>query len=219
MDVINRLFAMGVDVNHELTQKRPYGTGGGRFAEYDKRGGTGPLMVAAMNSDHEAIQALLAHGAEVDLKNVFQMTPLMVASGMSGTGNDGAAGPSGERVNKTIDLLLEGGADINARVIDSQTYTAKLVSYVQGRNDQEGRTALIAAAGRGSEAMVRHLLDRGADPTLRDAAGKSALDVAREPVPESITAEQQKTRLATGRKAVAAVLESVLAARQGTGSR
>ena len=67
--------------------------------------------------------------------------------------------------------------------------------------------------------MVRHLLDRGADPTLRDAAGKSALDVAREPVPDSITAEQQKTRLATGRKAVAAVLESVLAARQGAGSR
>jgi ankyrin repeat protein len=168
-------------------------------------------MVAAMNSDHEAIEALLAHGAEVDLRNVFQMTPLMVASGMSGTGNDGNAGPTGERVTRTIDLLIAGGADVNARVVGSDSRTATLVSYVIGRKDQEGRTALLAAAGRGSEAMVRYLLDRGADPTLRDAAGKSALDIAREPLPEVVTAEATKARLTAGRAAVVELLETAAA--------
>ncbi len=208
IQVIDRLLDIGVDTNHQLTQKRPYGTGGGRFEQYDRRGGTGPLMIAAMNNDHDAIRALLAHGAEADLRNVFEMTPLMVASGMSGTGNDGAVGPSGDRAFKTLDLLIEGGADVNARVVDSDTKTATLVSYVVGRKDQEGRTALIAAAGRGSEAMVRYLLQRGADLSLRDAAGKSALDVAMEPPPESLTNEQQRERLIAGRKAVVALLES-----------
>jgi hypothetical protein len=32
---------------------------------------------------------------------------------------------------------------------------------------------------------VKHLLERGADPTLRDAVGKTALDYAREPAPIS----------------------------------
>jgi hypothetical protein len=56
--------------------------------------------------------------------------------------------------------------------------------------------------------MVRYLLDRGADPTVRDAAGKSALEIAREPPPESITSEQQKERLIAGRAAVVQLLET-----------
>lgn len=211
MNVIDRLLDMGVDTNHQLTQKRPYGSGGGRFEQYDRRGGTGPLMIAAMNSDAEAIEALLAHGAEVDLRNVFQMTPLMIASGMSGTGSDANAGPSGERVNTAIDLLLAAGADINARVIDSTTRTATLVGYVIGRKDQEGRTALLAAAARGSDAMVRDLLARGADPTVRDAAGKSALDAAREPPLPTLLNEVQRARLIAGRAAVVQILEPILA--------
>jgi ankyrin repeat protein len=209
LDVINRLLEMGVDPNHELTQKRPYGTGGGRFQEYDRRGGAGPLMIAAMNYDQAAIRALLKHGAEVDLPNVFRMTPFMVATGMSGTGNDGAAGPSGERVFRALDLLLEGGADINARVIGSHRRTSALVSYVPSRKDQEGRTALIAAAARGNEPMVRYLLEHGADHRMRDAAGMTALDAARQPIPDAINNEQQRERLEKGRQAVVKLLESL----------
>src|SRR5690606_40059046 len=63
MQVIDRLLDIGVDTSHQLTQKRPYGTGGGRFEQHDRRGGPGPLMIAVMNNDPEAIDALLAHGA------------------------------------------------------------------------------------------------------------------------------------------------------------
>src|SRR5690606_32614347 len=174
MDVINRLLDIGVDTNHQLTQKRPYGTGGGRFEQYDRRGGTGPLMIAVMNNDHEAIQALLAHGAEVDLRNVFEMTPLMIAVGMTGTaGRAGGGGPGGDpaRTLRTLELLLDAGANIDAQVTGSQKRTARLVSYVQGRNDQEGKTALMHAAETGNDRIAKLLLDRGANPQVKDAAG------------------------------------------------
>jgi ankyrin repeat protein len=193
MDVVNRLLAMGVDPNHELTRMRPNGNGRGRFADYMMRGGTTPLMVAVLTLDIEPIKALLAHGAEVDVRNVFQITPLMAAVGMSGSsrGGVGSALPSGSNAKKTdvqdrviqvIDLLLEAGADINARVVDSRTRTAKLVAYIQGR-DHEGQTAIFSAAEAGWDKVVKHMIDRGADPTVRDAAGKYALDYARTPPP------------------------------------
>jgi hypothetical protein len=187
---------MGVDVNHELVRMRPNGNGRGRFGDYMMRGGTGPLMIATLGHDHESIKALLAHGAEVDLPNVFQITPLMAAAGMSGSGRGGigsaigggGGGPGGRgpqedpqlRVIKTIDLLLDAGANINARVTDSRTRTAKLTAYVQGR-DHEGKTAIFAAAEQGWDKVVKHLVERGADPTVRDASGKTALDFARSP--------------------------------------
>ncbi len=191
MDVVNRLLAMGVDPNHELTRMRPNGNGRGRFADYMMRGGTGPLMLAALSYDDEAIKALLAHGAEVDLPNVFQITPLMAAVGMSGSSRGGVGSAIGgghkqvdaqTRAITTIDLLLDAGANINARVTNSHTHTAKLVAYVQGR-DHEGQTALFAAAEAGWDKVVKHMLDRGADPTVRDAAHKTALDYARSPPP------------------------------------
>jgi ankyrin repeat protein len=193
MDVVNRLLSMGVDPNHELTRMRPNGNGRGRFADYMMRGGTGPLMIATLTYDNEAIKALLAHGAEVDTPNVFRITPLMAAAGMSGSARGGvgsAIGGSGRRqqvdvqarVIETIDLLLDAGANVNARVVDSHTRTAKLVAYVQGR-DHEGQTALFSAAEAGWDRVVKHLVERGADPTVRDAAGKTALDHARSPPP------------------------------------
>lgn len=185
MDVVNRLLDMGVDPNHELTRMRPNGPGRGRFADYMQRGGMTPLLIATMSHDVEAMQALLAHGAEVDVPNAFRITPLMAAAGMTGTGRpEGVQLQGGEqqdRVIKTLDVLLDAGADINARITDSYTHTAKLVAYIQGR-DQEGRTALFSAAELGWDKVVQHLIDRGADPMLKDANGQTVLDAALAPV-------------------------------------
>jgi len=73
MDVADRLFRMGVDPNHELTRMRPNGNGRGRFEDYMMRGGTTALMVAALSFDEVAVKALLAHGAEVDEPNDFEI--------------------------------------------------------------------------------------------------------------------------------------------------
>ena len=220
MKVANRLLEMGVDPNHELTRMRPNGNGRGRFADYMMRGGTGPLMIATLTYDDEAIKLLLAHGADVDTPNVFQITPLMAAAGMSGSSRGGVGsaiggGPGGgkpvdvqARAIATLDLLLDGGANINARVVDSHTYTAKLVAYVQGR-DHEGQTAIFSAAEAGWDRVVKHLVERGADPTVRDAAGKTALDYARTPPPAGPGAVRAGPEQAASRAATIAYLESL----------
>jgi ankyrin repeat protein len=58
-------------------------------------------------------------------------------------------------------VLLDHGADVNMRSGDD-------------------RTALMHAAAHGWIASVRLLLSRGADPTLTDRSGRTALDLARE---------------------------------------
>jgi uncharacterized protein len=57
-------------------------------------------------------------------------------------------------------LLLDHGARIDAA-------------------DNRGRTALMIAAEAGHLEMVDLLIARGANRSLRDASGKSALDLAR----------------------------------------
>jgi uncharacterized protein len=221
MDLVNRLLAMGVDPNHQLTRMRPNGNGRGRFADYMMRGGTTPLMIATLSYDDEAIRVLLAHGAEVNVANVFRITPLMAAAGMSGSSRGGvgsAIAPGGgprkpedvqARVNATIDLLLGAGANINTRVINSHTHTAKLVAYVTGR-DHEGQTALFAAAEEGWDRVVKHLLERGADPTVRDDDNKLALDYARHPprLFRGPTAAQRGKSEEASRAATVALLEA-----------
>jgi ankyrin repeat protein len=219
MDVVNRLLSMGVDPNHELTRMRPNGNGRGRFADYMMRGGATPLMIAALTYDDVAIQALLAHGAEVDVPNVFQITPFMAAAGMYGSSRGGVGsaitGAAKQtdiqaRVIKTMDLLLDAGANINARVMDSHTHTAKMIAYVQGR-DHEGQTALFSAAEAGWDKVVKHLLDRGAEPNVQDAAGKTALDYARHPTPAGPGAPPRDgPEAVASRAATVAVLEAQL---------
>jgi ankyrin repeat protein len=226
MDVVNRLLKMGVDPNHELTRMRPNGFGRGRFSDYMLRGGTGPLMAATLGYDPVAIKALLAHGAEVDLPNVFRITPLMAAAGMTGSFRSaidpvgGTTPPPGDiqlHAITVIDLLLEGGANINARVTDNHNRTARLTAYVYNR-ENEGKTALFAAAEFGWDKVVRHLIDRGADPTVRDATGKTALDYAREPAPispgQTPADDTNGGRFATSnRAATVAILERATAAK------
>jgi uncharacterized protein len=222
MDVVNRLLAMGVDPNHELTRMRPNGNGRGRFEEYMLRGGTTPVLVAAMRYDNVALKALIAHGADVNIPNVFRITPLMAAAGMSGSGRFRILfhGDVQARAIKTIDLLLNAGAKINARVTNSHTHTAKLVAYVQGR-DHEGQTALFAAAESGWNNVVKHLLDRGASATVRDDDGKTALDYARHP-PRLLAGPAARARgrdkSAAAARAATVALLAALTPKSGTGA-
>ena len=206
MDVVDRLLAMGVDVNHQLTRMRPNGPGRGRFADYDMRGGTSALHVAVFSHDHEAIEKLLAHGAEVDLRNVFRLTPLMYAAGMSGNGRGPGGADDQDQAIRTIDMLLDAGADINAQVYDSHTLTAKLDTYIAWK-DNEGRTPLHSAAELGWDKVARRLVERGADITIRDNEGNTPLDLALQPVEESTRPGRRPSQ--EGRMAVVALLSDL----------
>lgn len=98
-------------------------------------GGSAPLMYAALYGDADDVRALLDEGADPNIKNEVGATALMWAV---------------DDLEKTK-LLVEHGADVNARSDDK-------------------RTPLVIGAGRyGSSAVVKFLLDHGADPSFEGA--------------------------------------------------
>jgi ankyrin repeat protein len=146
--------------------------------------GEGPLHIAARAGDGPEVARLLAAGAVVDAGNYRRYTPLHIAAGVAASevvalllaagaepaalstfkttplheAARGGAGSTADAQLETIDRLLEAGCPINAV-------------------DSTGRTALWYAAATGPAPwpaerqaaryrVLRHLLDRGADPGI-----------------------------------------------------
>jgi ankyrin repeat protein len=185
--LIERFLASGVDVNPQLTLHRP-GRGGNseRFTDDLLTAGATPLLRAAITHDHAAMRALLEHGAEVDLPNATGMTPLMAAAGLgvrninfgANRSPDFEADPEVEnKVIASLEILLAAGANIDARVTDIHSRTAR-IARPSGMTDREGQTALYSAANRGWTRVVTFLIERGAQVAVVDALGKSPLDAA-----------------------------------------
>lgn len=129
------------------------------------------LMIAAAKADVGIVKALLEKGAKVNARDYMNRTPLMWAVGQDKDfGEDFAAvnrlGQPGveERVLATIRMLLARGTAINVRT-----------------NDYEyGMTALMIAVSRTNRAVVKLLLDKGADVRVNNDHGKAVLDLAKE---------------------------------------
>jgi len=180
MDIINTLLAADVDLNPQLNFHRPSrGGNSGRFIDPLLNTGCTPLLRATMAGDSEVVRALLAKGANPNI-NDMGLTPFLVAAGVGAgtTGGTGLAAQSsaGGPVNmELMELLLQHGADVNARVTGTLTYSMR-VSRAPSAN--EGRTALHIAAQSGKTDLVRYLLGKGAKTDITDADGKKPIDLA-----------------------------------------
>ncbi|HEX6999369.1 MAG TPA: ankyrin repeat domain-containing protein [Gammaproteobacteria bacterium] len=181
IEIVRMLLAAGVDPNPQLNMHRPgRGANTSRFVDDLLTTGATPLLRAAIGHDVEAVRALLEHGALVDLPNVMGVTPLMAAAGMGVSRRDRRVDFSGDvqaRAIATIDLLLDAGADVNARVTDITSRTAR-IARSSTMTEREGQTALYGAVKFGWARVVQHLIDRGAHVDVVDALGKSPLDAA-----------------------------------------
>ncbi len=155
-----------------------------RGAKAEVEGGTPALLPAASaeEDDPAGVQLLLKHKARVDARD---------ARGRSALHEAAHAGNI-----DILDVLLAAGADVQAR--DGGGRTPLLEAAAGGRlgvvdalllakadanaEDAEGRGVLaIACAGDApSPALLRRLLELGADPAHLDKAGKRAVDVAAE---------------------------------------
>jgi ankyrin repeat protein len=179
MDIVNALLAADVDPNPQLNFHRPSrGGNSGRFIDPLLNTGCTPLFRATMAGDSEVVRALLNKGADPNI-NAMGLTSFLVAAGV-GAGNRGGTGlaaqtSAGGPVNmELMELLLQHGADVNAQVTGTMTYSMR-VSRAPSAN--EGKTALHVAAESGKTDLVRYLIGKGANSQIIDADGKKAIDL------------------------------------------
>lgn len=105
------------------------------------------LSEAAFTGDVAAMKQALADGADPNTKDPQSGGTLLATAALMGH-------------TEIVELLLEHGADINAK-------------------SQDGGTALHAAAFLGRAETVKLLLEKGADTTLRNNMGGTAIDGAK----------------------------------------
>jgi ankyrin repeat protein len=177
LEIVSMLLAADVDPNTELNMHRPSrGGNSGRFGDPLLGTGCTPLLRATMGNDMEVVKALLAKGA---LPNVNDMglTPFLVAAGVTTSsrgGGTGSAGANGAANMALMDVLLQHGADVNAQVTGTKTYSMRIA---RAPSTNEGFTALHAAAQSGRTDLVRYLLDKGANPEMVDSNGHKPIDL------------------------------------------
>jgi ankyrin repeat protein len=197
LDVARLLLEKGANPNIQLKRRPPY-----RDVPQDRSGdtilaqGATPLLRAARAGDAPFVELLLEHGAIVDLASKEGVTPLMAAAGVEfGTRVTRGRNRTTEGVLAAMTLLLDAGADVNARMVnepkrevfDASAAQANVyASTLRGRPSQiptpqavPDQTAIMGAAERGYTAFVKLLVERGADLAAKDAIGRTALDLAR----------------------------------------
>src|SRR5262249_48157891 len=168
MDIIKSLLAANVDANPDLRMHR-HTRGGytGRFSEPLLDLGATPLLRATLANDMEVVQLLLAKGASPNI-NAMGVTPFLVAAGV-GSGQRGGPGAIA-----LMDVFLQRGADVNAQVTGTKTYSMRIA---RTPSTNEGMTALHVAAQSGNVNLVRYLLEKGANPEITDSNGRKAIDL------------------------------------------
>jgi ankyrin repeat protein len=116
-----------------------------------------PLLTAAYNGDFEMVRVLLEYKADVNARHNGGWTSLHLAS----RGNLSLGPNITPSFSNVARLLLEHGADINA----------KATTHFDG-------TPLHLAAEQGRVEIVHVLLQNGADVSMKDDRGRTALQVA-----------------------------------------
>jgi ankyrin repeat protein len=196
LDIGRMLLEHGANPNIQLKRRPPY-----RDVPQDRGGdsilaqGATPLLRAARGGDAKFVELLLKNGAMVDLPSKEGVTPLMAAAGVEfGARVTRGRNRTNEGVLATMKLLLDAGANINARMvteprrvaIDGAAQRAAAGAGRGGRSSQvpsalavPHQTALHGAAGNGFTPFVKFLADNGADLAAKDADGRTALDLAR----------------------------------------
>jgi uncharacterized protein len=138
--------------------------------------GWSPLLVATQNRYYKLGAFLLEHGADPNLVNKGGWTPLYLATDNRNIENGDYPVRKGDMDHLDfIKLLLDKGADVNARVKDS---TETRTVFTNQWLDENGATAFFRASQSGDLALMKLLLERGADPKIATTLGVTALQVA-----------------------------------------
>ncbi|ODT99904.1 MAG: hypothetical protein ABS81_24875 [Pseudonocardia sp. SCN 72-86] len=166
-DQLDRAVLHGMTARVELLARNGVAIRGGRWLADTPVVGT-----AARLGYPDIVDVLVAHGAQRP-----ELTPVdaLLAAALSGDAAAVAAAPGDLRARVVAEhagVIVVAAADGRARAVELLLDLGVPVDS-RGRGDAAGHqpwnTALHEAAFRGDAALAALLLDRGADPTLRDA--------------------------------------------------
>jgi ankyrin repeat protein len=138
--------------------------------------GWSPLLIATQNRYYKLASYLLDHGADPNLANKGGWVPLYLATDNRNieSGDYPVRKPDIDHL-EFIKLLLDKGANVNARMKDS---TETRTVFTNQWLDENGATAFLRASQSGDLALMKLLLSRGADPKIATTLGVTALHVA-----------------------------------------
>jgi cytohesin len=134
------------------------------------------LLVATQNRYYKLGAYLLEHGADVNLANKGAWTPLYLATDNRNIESGDYPVRKGDMDHLDfIKLLLDKGANVNARMKDS---TETRTVFTNQWLDENGATAFLRASQSGDVPLMKLLLAHGADPKIDTVLHVTALHVA-----------------------------------------
>jgi ankyrin repeat protein len=144
-ELVKKLVAKGANVNARMTKKANLNN-----TRANEIGAT-PFFLAALTADAELMKLLAASGADTQLTNNDNSTPLMEAAGLA-TRSPGEDAGTETEVLEALQVALDLGADLNAV-------------------DKNGETAMHAAAYKNLPKVVKFLAAKGAKIELWNKEG------------------------------------------------
>ena len=158
LDLIRILLERGADPNVRMKEvppiRRQFLRTTGSLSWVDFTGQT-PFLTASLAGDLTVMRLLLAHGADPHIPTFAGTTALMAAAGVNWV-FDQTYDEGPKALLEAVQLCYELGMDVNA--VNSM-----------------GLTALHGAANRGSDDIIRFLVDKGAKLDVKDKEGRTPL--------------------------------------------
>jgi uncharacterized protein len=152
--LIRMLVDRGANPNQQMFYRAPRAPG----SVSSGARGTTPFMRACAGGDIEVVKLLLAHGADVHLREADDETPMMLALAARRGGED--------NVVQVLRVLHEAGADVN------------VVAKYHHLQRTRGGSALHVAVRLGLKKAMAELVSYGIDINVKDPDGLTALDYA-----------------------------------------
>ncbi len=140
LEFTRKLVAAGAEIDALVTKRPPVGV-----SSLNMRGATA-FLLAARTADSDLMRLLVELGADHQIPNDDNTTPLMVAAGL-GTGAPGEDPGTEEEALEAVKYTLSLGGDINAV-------------------DEKGNTAMHGAAYKHLPSVVSYLYEQGAEISI-----------------------------------------------------
>ena len=158
IDLVRKMLAKGARINARMSRD---GMKDGQRNRLNRLGATA-FLLAAKNTDVEAMKVLIDAGADPSIETADHVTPLMAAAGVMlwNPGEDGGSLQTQEAEQlEAVMMCVKLGNDVNAM-------------------DDFGDMPLHGAAYRGANSIVEYLVRTGAKLDAKDIRGWTPLTIA-----------------------------------------